>query len=88
MKEEVKKTETETETLDRLKKENPPSEHLKNKFEVIGVVPGIVHWKGSKYDLRKITAETADILVKDGFKYLKKVETESKPATAVQGKTQ
>jgi hypothetical protein len=56
------------------------SRHIEGKYTVVGVFPGPIHTK--KYgtvDLRSISESMAEKLVKEGFRYLKKVE--SKPAS-------
>lgn len=56
-----------------------PSPHIAGKFEVVGVLPGvIVTKKHGDVDLRTISAEMADTLVKEGFRYLKRVEKQAK----------
>ena len=69
------------------KKETPKlSPVLEGKFEAVGVQPGIV--AGKKFgtvDLRTISLEKAEALVKEGFPYLKKIEKQSK-SEAAEGK--
>lgn len=64
--------------------ENPKlSPALQGKFEAVGVLPGVIVTK--KYgdvDLRNISLATAETLVKDGFRYLKKVEKPEKVEVA------
>lgn len=62
------------------KKEIPEiSPELKGKFEAVGVVPGLIYSKKfGEVDLRTLSLEKAETLVKDGFRYLKKAETISK----------
>jgi hypothetical protein len=54
-----------------MQQEAKPSPHLNGKFEVIGVLPGEVVFNKETVDLRIITAEKADELLKAGFPYLK-----------------
>lgn len=51
---------------------------LNGAYEVIGVIPGEIGYRGRKVDLSKIDSKTAAALVKEGFPYLRKVE-EKKP---------
>jgi hypothetical protein len=44
---------------------------IKDKFEVIGVVPGKVKFGAFEYDLCTIDLATAEELVKNKFPYLK-----------------
>jgi hypothetical protein len=64
------------------KKDTPKmSAALEGKFEVVGVLPGVI--AGKKYgtvDLRTISLAKAEQLVKDGFPYLKKIEKAAKVA--------
>jgi len=47
------------------------SKHLVGKYEVVGVLPGEVYFRGETVDLRSVTLEKADEIVKAGFPYLK-----------------
>ncbi len=49
-----------------------PSKHLAGKFKVIGVLPGEVRFRNEIVDLRLITAEKAEELLKNGFPYLQR----------------
>lgn len=69
------------EKVEKLKKENPPSEQIKDRFEVVGVIPGPVAWKGKTYDLRKISLAKAEQLVQEGLPYLKE-KVGTKPAVS------
>ncbi len=53
---------------------------LDGAYEVVGIVPGKVGYKGSEVDLTQITAAQADKLVTQGFPYLKKVEKKASKA--------
>lgn len=50
---------------------------LGGAYEVVGVVPGEIGYKGGSVDLRTIDEAHAAKLVKAGFPYLKKAETKS-----------
>jgi hypothetical protein len=52
-----------------------PSYILGGAYEVIGVIPGEIGYKGGSVDLRRIDEAHAAKLVKAGFPYLKKVES-------------
>ncbi|MFY0628697.1 MAG: hypothetical protein JXR07_20560 [Reichenbachiella sp.] len=53
--------------------DNPISSNLKDKFKVVGVIPGPIKHKGVQYDLRKMSTAVADKLASDeGFIYLEK----------------
>lgn len=52
-----------------------PSPAIDGKFKVVGVEPGIIVTKKfGDVDLRTVSLEQADLLVKAGFRYLEKVE--------------
>ena len=51
---------------------------LDGAYEVIGIVPGKVGYKGSEVDLSQISAAQAEKLVAQGFPYQKKAEKPSK----------
>ena len=53
------------------------SPHIKGKYEVVGVKPGIIILPEVTVDLTKITLEEADRLYEKGLRYLKKVEVSS-----------
>jgi hypothetical protein len=61
-------------------KETPKlSPALNGKFEAVGVAPGVIVTK--KYgdvDLRTLSLEKAELLVKNGFRYLRKIEKPAK----------
>ncbi|MFN3758454.1 MAG: hypothetical protein ACK4SF_04485 [Algoriphagus aquaeductus] len=71
------------------KKETPKlSPAIEGKFEAVGVLPGVI--TGKKFgtvDLRSISLEQAEELVKKGFPYLKKSEKAVK-AEALDAKKQ
>lgn len=69
--------------IQKLKNDNPPSPHIKDKFEVVGVIPGLIKIDGRQYDLRNITAGEAEELVnrKGGCRVLKRVEPTSRKTT-------
>lgn len=48
------------------------SEHIKDDYSIVHVVPGVLIFKGEKVDLRTISKAKADELVNQGFRYLKK----------------
>lgn len=62
------------------RKETPEiSPEMKGKFEAVGVVPGLIYSKKfGEVDLRDLSLERAEQLVKEGFRYLKKVEPSPK----------
>ena len=61
--------------LEKLKKENPLSPVLKDKYKVVGVIPGPIKFKGIQYDLRTMDLATAELLAADNeFRYLVKVK--------------
>lgn len=64
------------------KKENPkPSPAIEGKFKVVGVVPGVIYSKKfGNVDLRTVSLDQAETLVKAGFRYLEKIE--NKPVAA------
>lgn len=70
------------------KKETPKmSAALEGKFQVVGVLPGVV--AGKKFgmvDLRTISLEKAEKLVKEGFPYLKKIEKPLKAEAPAEAK--
>ena len=66
--------------LEQYKKDNPPSAHLNGKFEVVGVLPGVVQFGRQTVDLRKVSLEDAEKLYQAKFPYLKKVEKTTKQA--------
>lgn len=72
------------------KKETPKlSPELDGKFIAVGVLPGVI--TGKKYgtvDLRTISLEKAEKLVKEGFPYLKKIEKTPKHEVPAEGKKQ
>lgn len=43
----------------------------KREFEVVGVVPGNIYFKGSFYDLATLTEAQASVLIEQGCDYLK-----------------
>lgn len=52
-----------------------PSPAIEGKFKVVGVEPGIIVTKKfGEVDLRKVSLDQAEELVKAGFRYLEKVE--------------
>ena len=53
---------------------------LDGAYEVVGLVPGPVGYKGQTVDLSKITPARAESLVKQGFPYLRKVEKKATKA--------
>lgn len=53
---------------------------LDGAYEVIGIKPGPVGYKGGEVDLSRITAAQAEKLVKQEFPYLRKVEKAAKKA--------
>ncbi len=65
-------------------KETPKlSPALQGKFEVVGVLPGVIAG-GKKFgtvDLRTVSLAKAEKLVEGGFPYLKKTEKVSKSAS-------
>lgn len=67
---------------DEAKKENPkPSPAIEGKFKVVGVVPGVIYSKKfGEVDLRNVSLEEAEKLVKGGFPNLEKIE--NKPVAA------
>ncbi len=56
-------------------------EDVAKEFECVGVEPGTMIVNGISIDLRKITLKQAAQLVDAGFKYLKKKDKNTKPAT-------
>lgn len=70
------------------KKETPKlSPALEGKFKNVGVLPGVI--TGKKYgtvDLRTISLEKAEELVKKGFPYLQKIEKEPKTTSTAEKK--
>lgn len=73
------------------KKETPKlSPAIEGKFVAVGVLPGVIYTK--KYgnvDLRTISLELAEKLAADDkFRYLKKVEKESKTSAPEETKKQ
>lgn len=61
---------------------------LEGAYEVIGIKPGPVGYKGGEVDLSRITAAQAEKLVAQKFPYLRKVEASKKavPAPEDEGK--
>lgn len=60
------------------KEQAKASRHIEGKYAVVGVIPGPIHTKKhGTVDLRSVSESVAEKLVKEGFPYLKKVE--SKP---------
>mgnify|MGYP005753781945 CR=1 FL=1 len=53
---------------------------LDGAYEVIGIKPGPVGYKGGTVDLSKITASQAEKLVAQGFPYLRKVDKKATKA--------
>jgi hypothetical protein len=53
---------------------------LDGAYEVLGLTPGPVGYKGGEVDLSVITVAQAEKLVKQGFPYLRKVEAAGKKA--------
>jgi hypothetical protein len=67
------------------KVESKASPALSGKFEIVGVNPGVVFTKKfGDVDLRTISLDMAEKLVKNGFRYLKKIESKvSKESTEI-----
>ncbi len=62
--------------IEKIIKENPISPNLKDKYKVVGVVPGLVKYQGVQYDLRKMSDEVAAKLAEDKkFRYLELITT-------------
>lgn len=53
---------------------------LEGAYEVIGIKPGPVGYKGGEVDLSRITAAQAEKLIAQKFPYLRKVEKAAKKA--------
>ncbi len=71
------------EELEKLKKENQLPAELQGDFEVKGIIPGKLRFKGIWYDLRTITREQAEKLADDEhFRYLVKKQKTSPNASA------
>lgn len=51
---------------------------LNGTYEVLGLVPGPVGYKGGEVDLSQITSAQAEKLVAQKFPYLRKVEPSKK----------
>ena len=51
---------------------------LEGKFELVGIKPGKILYKGRGYDFRRMDADTAGKLVDDGCQYIQKVDKSAK----------
>lgn len=54
---------------------------LDGAYEVLHVVPGPIGYKRNLIDLRTISVQQAEELIKQGFPYLKKVIKAKEPST-------
>ena len=61
---------------------NTAWEGLKGKFEIVGVVPGIVVVNSKEYDLRTISADEAKHLLDVGCPFIKVVANQGSKGTA------
>lgn len=54
---------------------------IKDHYNVVGVLPGEVHFKGKIYDLRTISKANADKLFEDKFPYLEEKKSAKASST-------